>query len=161
MCSYIEDKDNIIVEIGTRHGGSLYIMSKFLSNGTIISIDMPGLMWGRSNSGTMKRKICGTIKNDGHDVHMIEADSHDLSTINNLKKILGNNNIDFLFIDGDHTYEGCKMDWKMYGPLSSKVAFHDIFGQPGVRKLWNEIKKTKKHIEITNSRKFGIGILWQ
>jgi predicted O-methyltransferase YrrM len=55
-----------------------------------------------------------------------------------MKKHLGNWTLlkgsegDFLFIDGDHTYQGVKQDFQMYSPLVKKggiVAFHDIVKQ--------------------------------
>lgn len=41
--------------------------------------------------------------------------------------------MDFLFIDGDHAYEGVKADFEMYSPLVRKgglVALHDICVHP-------------------------------
>ncbi|MEO0196406.1 MAG: class I SAM-dependent methyltransferase [candidate division WOR-3 bacterium] len=43
--------------------------------------------------------------------------------------MLGNSKLDFLFIEGNHSYEGVKMDFEMYFPLVRKggiIAFHDI-----------------------------------
>jgi predicted O-methyltransferase YrrM len=46
--------------------------------------------------------------------------------------------IDLLFIDGDHSYEGCLADWQAYKPLlkpGSWVAFHDIGWADGVQRV--------------------------
>jgi hypothetical protein len=49
------------------------------------------------------------------------------------------------FIDGDHSYRGCKEDWDAIQPfLTSKdvVVFHDALGTTGVRRLLDELDKT-------------------
>ena len=34
-----------------------------------------------------------------------------------VKRILGSEKVDFIFIDGDHMYEGVKRDFEMHSPL--------------------------------------------
>ena len=63
----------------------------------------------------------------------MRANSHNLDTLNKVKRILADRPIDLLFIDGDHTYVGVKMDFEMYRPLVRKggiIAFHDIVPHP-------------------------------
>jgi predicted O-methyltransferase YrrM len=49
--------------------------------------------------------------------------------------------IDFLFIDGDHSYEGCREDWTLCRPFlvkGSLVIFHDIGWAEGVQRVVKE-----------------------
>ncbi|WP_019616970.1 class I SAM-dependent methyltransferase [Psychromonas ossibalaenae] len=59
----------------------------------------------------------------------------------NKVRLLAGGNIDLLFIDGDHTYDGVKADWDSYSPMLQKgsvVVFHDIGWAEGVRKVIDE-----------------------
>lgn len=60
---------------------------------------------------------------------LLRADSHKRDTLEQVKAILDGREIVFLFIDGDHTYEGVKRYFEMYRPLVKKrgiIAFRDI-----------------------------------
>jgi len=77
--------------------------------------------------------------------------------------------VDFLFIDGDHTYSGVKKDWDMYRKFlrpGSIVAFHDIYRchnlpEIQVHKLWDELKDKYVSFEFTegDDKRMGIGAL--
>jgi predicted O-methyltransferase YrrM len=83
-----------------------------------------------------------------------------------LKKIT--NELDFLFIDGNHFYDFVKKDLEMYGSLVRKggiIAMHDIgYAEEGnVLKLWKEVRdKYNGYKEIIHSDKGekGIGVLY-
>ena len=97
-------------------------------------------------------------------------DSHDEETFISLLDIIGNSEIDFLFIDGDHSYEGVKKDWVMYSRFVKRgglIAFHDIcehstVANCEVNRFWNEIKKNYKTwncVDPSDTTWGGIGIL--
>lgn len=49
--------------------------------------------------------------------------------------------IDLLFIDGDHEYEGVKLDWESWSPWlddNATVIMHDVGWAPGVQRVVDE-----------------------
>jgi hypothetical protein len=77
-----------------------------------------------------------------------------------------------LFIDGDHTYEGCLKDWTMYSPLvrsGGLIAFHDIADHTtdksvGVRRAWLKASEGKRSLGILSEDGepwAGIGLVWK
>lgn len=106
----------------------------------------------------------------GQRVHLLRRDSHDPSTLEALKDVLGGRKVDFLLIDGDHTYEGVKKDFEMYGTLVRRggmIGFHDIVPHSEesgceVNRFWNEIRgscDSSEFVENWRSRFGGIGLL--
>ena len=170
LTTLAERKVHTMLEIGTQAGGSLYLFTQVLApNAIIVSLDLFG---GPQGSGYPPYKKM-FYSNFGREkrIFLIQADSHKKTSLETVKSILKGQKLDFLFIDGDHTYEGVKMDFQMYSPLVRKgglIAFHDICceGPPKtiaeVNKFWREIKCAYTHQEIINSpyqKAFGIGLL--
>jgi predicted O-methyltransferase YrrM len=157
----------VVCEIGTDLGGTLYLWSKAMqSGGLLISIDLPRL-YRKSLNRFLYSFFARTQK-----IFFLRENSHSLECLSKIQKILGDKKIDFLFIDGDHSYEGVKQDFLFYAKYVRKggiIAFHDIMKDnlPGnicdVDKFWARIKTVYQHREIVADRKqigAGIGIIY-
>ena len=163
---------NNILEIGTANGGSLFSFCKLASNdATIISIDLPHGMFG-GGYPDWKTPIYNFFKSGKQKLFLLREDSHSVVTSNKVETILNGKKLDFLFLDGDHTYEGIKKDFNMYSALVKKggiIAFHDIAPNGieervgGVPEFWNEIKFSYNYKEFVNNQNqtgYGIGCLF-
>lgn len=74
----------------------------------------------------------------------------------------------YIYIDGDHTYDGVKSDFEHSWSLLEQggmMSLHDIHIQKigdltlGVHKLWRELKYSKKYNMIDISGEFGLGLI--
>jgi predicted O-methyltransferase YrrM len=164
-------RPTMVLEIGTHSGGTLYCWCRLAqANATIVSIDLPGGKFGGGYTDERAQEMMSLFPTDGQQLHLLRADSHDPSTLEQLKSILDGRQLDLLFIDGDHTYEGVRRDFEMYSPLAAEggaIVLHDILEHPtvpscDVRRLWNEVKDDYRHVEITARPETwgGIGVLW-
>lgn len=158
----------VIVEIGTHRGGTLFIWCRTNPATCLFaSIDLPGGRYGGGYHPRRARMYQEFIHDrPGAEMALIRGDSHSEKTLDELKSALGEQPVDFLFIDGDHTYEGVKNDFEMYAPLagSGVIAFHDLATRGvdcGVTQLWDELKPHYSHQELVapGSNK-GIGVLF-
>ncbi|MGH7992284.1 MAG: class I SAM-dependent methyltransferase [Limisphaerales bacterium] len=166
-----ERKPQVIVEIGTANGGTLVAWCALAQpRAVIVSIDLPGGMHG-GGYAYWRSFIYRRFAQPEQSLHLWRADSHLPGTRERLQTLLPPQGIDFLFIDGDHTYEGVKADFEMYSPLVRKgglVALHDICVHPPemdchVDQFWREVQQKYKTSEIIENEKqggLGIGVVF-
>jgi predicted O-methyltransferase YrrM len=160
-----------MLEIGSATGGTLFVLCQMADpQATVVSIDLPGAAFG-GGYGAYRIPIMRRLKQQRQKLHLMRTNSHSPETSLRLQGILQNATIQFLFIDGDHSYEGVKQDFKMYSPLVAPggiIGFHDIVKAPAaaggeVNIFWNEIKPAYRHREIiadSNQATCGIGLLF-
>lgn len=148
-----------ILEIGVDRGGSMNLWCKFMSaDAKYIGVD--NAMQFVIQRDAPQTKI------------LIEADSRKPETLEKVKEALGDAEVDFLFIDGDHTEAAVRSDYAMYAPLVRKggiIAFHDVDTSinqehcKGIKKVWQELRSTNmvtaEWINTEAEVYFGIGII--
>ncbi len=161
-------KPHNILEIGCK-GGTFYMFNKF-STGKKVGVDIDD-----------QYQFNMHLYMYNEDFVFIKANSHLEETYQKVKNIC--DSYDFIFIDGDHTYDGVKRDFELYKSLLSPrgyIGFHDIdpnhvFKQAAnvqVDQFWKELnygskteiicQRSNAHYYMGSEREHygGIG-LWQ
>lgn len=127
------NKNSNIVEIGSWKGKSTFCLAMGLRKGIIYAID-PFNADGEPGSQLEYSYKMGQAPLLEEFISMMKT-LNVLDKINILKGYSFEyvnyiNKIDFLFIDGDHSIEGCNYDFEKYGPKLKKggyLAFHDYY----------------------------------
>ena len=164
------EKVKSYLEIGSKNGGSLWRVAQVLPAGSrVVSVDLPQADGSFKNTEPNLRQCVEELKQRGYDAHLFLTDSTDPSTV---KAVSSLGPFDLCFIDGYHTEEFIRADWKNYGPMAKIVAFHDISWRADGRtskkadidapKVWDEVKQGRRHHEFKcQPRDYGIGVLWR
>ena len=166
---FIKQHSKVIFECGTASGGNLFLLTRFSDKDSIIiSVDLPGGKFG-GGYPSWKIPLYKSFTAFNQKIILIRDDSHKISTVEKVKKVLNNRKIDIAYIDGDHTYSGVKRDFELYRSLITPggfMVFHDIVPHKnknvGVPKFWQEIHKEYEFKEIVKNwdqNGSGIGIL--
>jgi len=167
---YRKMEPKYVVEIGSYKGGTLWDWLKYAKPGAhVLSIDLLPESW-EDSGGVFDKTIWQSWAPHGVKLHTITGRSEDPEIIKRVSDICPH--IDFLFIDGKHTYPAVRADFDNYRPMVRKggiVALHDIIDNPKapanrVSQLFAELKasgyKTQAFIANSNQTKFGIGIVF-
>ena len=148
-----------LMEIGSSQGGSFYLLCQLAGPGGVkISLDLPGAIYGGeyiADPAVLEHRNAQMVGWSDH-VHILLGDSHLAHTEARVAALLTECRLDFLFIDGDHTYEGVRADYLMYSVYVRQdgyIVFHDIadtaFHQAnnvGVARFWKELRgETRDH----------------
>jgi len=111
-----------VLEIGTAHGGTLFLLSRVAADDAlIISIDLPGGEFG-GGYPAWRKPLYRSFALPKQEIILMRADSHAPETLRELKGYLKGRRLDFLWIDGDHTFKGVTADYETYSQLVGEAA---------------------------------------
>ena len=146
-----EHEPENVLEIGTLRGGTFYVWCRHLDTADhLVSLDLPGRDLKRRRDDLLHEFA------PSKDVDVVRGNSHDDETLGDVAGKF-DEPVDFLFIDGDHTYEGVKDDFEKYKQLAADdavVAFHDIVPHAETRK---ECKERLREYGDLEERHVGVG----
>lgn len=157
-------KPRTVCEIGTATGGNTLLLSRWLTDVDL----MLGIDLYVRNKAYLK-----LLRPPQQRMILLDASSYAPETVEKVGRILDGRQLDVLFIDGDHRYEGVKSDFLCYRQFMREegyILFHDIMPDQndgwlwsgGVPILWNELKDlypSQEFIEKPNQKAFGIGMI--
>lgn len=151
LCNILEDRSlNAILEVGVFEGGSLRVWEHLLSR--------RGILVGIEQEVSHKTTVMPFLEVSSKDVCVIWADSTLHSTVEQVQKAFKNRHIDFLYLDGNHTYTSA--DWKNFSPLVRKggiIALHDISIDKDAKRFFLGLKQSGlKTAEVNLSQGTGI-----
>ena len=116
LVKFLEGKEiNNILEIGTQFGGTFYLWQLMAKNKTI-SIDLPDGPFGGCNQEFVGLRNNKLAKQNSF---FITGDSKSEDVKKKFLEILNGEQLDLLFIDGDHSYDGAKHDYEYYSQFVS------------------------------------------
>ena len=126
LVEYARNKRRL-AEIGVWEGGTTKILRQVMApDGVLFAIDpFPGGRLGISYQRPIAHGEVGRIPN-GSVVWLRTAGAYAASDPR-----VAAAPFDFIFVDGDHTFDGLQADWEAWAPHASDIiAFHDVVGDP-------------------------------
>ena len=161
-------RPRVVLEIGLDFGGTFFLWSRAAApDAHLVAIDTKPVgrlgMW--SPFSLVRRAFAVGSQRI---TLLMDSDSHSETTRQRIAALLEGRMVDFLFIHGDHSWEGVWQDFKTYSPFvgpGGLIAFHDISQNPtewtkGVAQFWREFTADHDTEEcvVNDEPGFGIGI---
>lgn len=159
-------KPKVIVELGTHRGTSFWSFCQAVKDENLLTELFAVDTWkGEEHSMFYGEEVFEEVKEIQKKYYKDLKIKLIRKTFDEAVADFQDKSIDFLHIDGFHTYEVVKHDfenWNSKVKGDGMIIFHDIFVNQndfGVYKLWEELKKKYKTIEFHHS--FGLGVLFR
>lgn len=145
------------LEIGVHNGTSMsYIVCQArapvfcvgvdLFEGTISRYASDRLLQARTEANLQ------ALNTSGSTIRLVRGNSQRPETLTRVQQELGDRPVDLLFIDGDHTFEGVKRDFELYGalvPPGGYLVFDDYCADyPGILKCVKEVVLPRGDFEV-------------
>jgi predicted O-methyltransferase YrrM len=157
--------NGLAVEIGSYLGSSANFICKGLSPGARLACidtwENDAMHYDDTDIDSKRRDTYQEfiLNTKAYKSQIIEIRKWSYDAIGDVKSI--GRSIDFLFIDGDHNYDGVLKDWTLYSPLlarKSYVAFHDTGWAEGVQRVVKDWVAPigKLHIALPNLQIYEI-----
>jgi predicted O-methyltransferase YrrM len=158
----------VVLEIGLDMGGTFFLWSRAATpDAHLLAIDTrPVGRFGDWSPFSLVRR--GFAVGSQRVTLLMNSDSHSETTRQRVATLLNGREVDFLFIDGDHSHDGVWQDFNMYSLLVAPgglVAFHDVSPNPaewtkGVAQFWREFSGEHETDErvVNDEPGFGIGV---
>jgi len=160
------------LEIGTATGGTAFLLSRCLPReARLVTLDIA--------DNAARRAAARMFSFDGRSILPRCADSHRPETLQMVIRDLRSDLLDFLFVDGDHTFDGVAADFRLHVPRvrdGGLVAMHDIVPDSlarrgeaaaartdGVPRFWVRVREcvpdAEEIVESPTQEGYGIGVL--
>ena len=161
-------KPKRVLEIGSFYGGSLYYWVEGSEAGsTIASVDFLIRRDDPRHAKLMesREKWREWVKGTDKKIVSLVGDSRDPEMVERVKSYLPE--VDFLYIDANHTENACWSDIRNYWPLVRSggiMAMHDISNHThGVHVVWDYIKQNcaKREEKMDAPEYCGMGVAWK
>ena len=145
--SYSVDYILNYVEIGCYAGGSACLMLQ-RENTNVFSIDL-----GIPIHPSVVNENVNKLNKHNNNYNYIQGSSHDLNVFNKLSNHI--NEIDILFIDGDHSFDGVTKDFEIYSKLV-KNGGYIIFDDYNDYQYSPEVKPSVDRLVLNLTDKYNI-----
>lgn len=161
-----------VCEIGAAGGGTAFLFAHAAAHdATVVSVDV--------EFERARQKAVRLFARERQRLVCVQGDSHAEATVARVRAALGGGQLDLLYLDGDHSFEGVAADFRTYTPLvrpGGLVVMHDIVADfrtryrietssdtGGVPRFWELVKsacgEVTEIVEDEAQDGFGIGVL--